>query len=154
MKHSKYLLAGDIGGTNTTMGLFEISSGCNGLLGTRSYSTRNISNLKFLIEDCKAQFLKSHKVDVDLVSLAVAGPVSVDHQYARLTNVRLEADAKGLSKSCGLDVLLLNDFEAIGYALAENKLKRCNMLEKGRKVRGKHDCRRGWDWPWESHDRV
>jgi glucokinase len=101
---AKKLVVGDIGGTNTTLGIFNVYN-------------KKLSNIvkvktKDLDLDLELSNLVKNK-DISGISLAVAGPVV--NSSVSMTNTSKKFSSKVLSKKFGLDVLLLNDFEALGF---------------------------------------
>jgi glucokinase len=100
----KKLLVGDIGGTNTFLGISDSDK----LLKVKEFKTKDIS-----IEDELNNFLLEDNISG--ICIGVAGPV-IDGNI-KLSNVDKSLSSKKLSLSTGLDVLLINDFEAIGYFL-------------------------------------
>lgn len=98
----KKLLVGDIGGTNTFLGI----SNSDKLLKVKEFKTKDIS-----IEDELNNFIREDNISG--ICLGVAGPLI--NGDIKLTNVDKSLSSKKLSNSTGLDVLLINDFEAIGY---------------------------------------
>jgi glucokinase len=108
------LLAGDIGGTKTLLGLFEPAEGRPRLLTARAFGTLDYRDLSDMI----AGFLDSvegSRERVGRACLGVAGPV-ID-EAADLTNVPWRVDARRTSRAFGIPVWLLNDLQAMAYAI-------------------------------------
>lgn len=116
----KKLLVGDIGGTNTTLGVFNPES--NKLFNIKNFITKE-NNIEKEIKN----FLE--KYSIDGVSLALAGPVIKGD--VKLTNVDKEFSSKKLTKKIGIDVLLINDFEALGYYAKNLGVKRGAVVGAG-----------------------
>lgn len=113
------ILAGDLGGTKTLLGLFERSTDRSVArprpLVVRSFSTPAFTNLTTMIsafsEDAQ---VRGHVVSS--ASFGVAGPVL--GRTATLTNVPFEIDADAVSRAFGIaQVSLLNDLEAMAWSL-------------------------------------
>src|SRR4051812_41150107 len=90
--YSEMLLAGDIGGTNTRLGLFEPTRPRPRLVAAQGFQTLDYADLPSMI----TSFLKASSVDGSHISRAcfgVAGPVV--HNAAALTHVpwTIEGDA-------------------------------------------------------------
>ena len=127
------LLAGDIGGTKTLLGLFERAEVRPRLVTPRSFATLEHGSLESIVE----LFLHDAGVDRTTVQAAcfgVAGPV-ID-QTAQLTNVPWRVDARKIQAALGGRAALLNDLEAMAYGvpvLAERELL---VLQRGHAVDG------------------
>ncbi|HWL00613.1 MAG TPA: glucokinase [Parapedobacter sp.] len=109
----KAILAADIGGTKTSLGLFEVK-------GDRLILLREVtvpSGRDNTFDAIVARFLDGHPGIPSVLSIGVAGPVS-DNQV-KLTNLDWELDGLELQRSFGIGrVVLLNDLEATAYGLA------------------------------------
>jgi len=129
-------IAGDIGGTNSRLQLFQVRSAA-GLLSPNSSSTapeagegevllaeniypsQKYASLTYVIE----KFLKDTATALGMeviqpvaCCLAVAGPVRANK--ATITNVNWVLDGVEMSKALHIpDVLIINDFVGIGYGL-------------------------------------
>ncbi|HEY0284230.1 MAG TPA: glucokinase, partial [Vicinamibacterales bacterium] len=68
------LLAGDVGGTKTFLGLFARSDRRPDAVDTRSYRTLDFSNLGALCLQFRRE-TSTDPADIDAVSFGVAGPV-------------------------------------------------------------------------------
>ena len=105
------LLAGDVGGTKTLLGLFEPSARRPIARATRTYETSAFSSIVEIID----VFLREVKppARVHAAALGVAGPVV--HDGARLTNVGWHISAPEIrSRLETARVQLLNDLEPRG----------------------------------------
>ena len=106
------ILAGDIGGTNARLGLFEPDGASLRKIITTRFPSREHASLEEIVE----QFLAKVGGPVQRACFAVAGPVSEGRVAA--TNLAWVVDTGGLARVVGLEtVLLINDLEAIarGY---------------------------------------
>src|SRR5262245_61453430 len=99
------LLAGDVGGTKTLLGLFRTGRHRPAPQIVREYATLDFDGL----EDLVFTFLEeTGTMAVDAVSIGVAGPVS--GLVARMANVPWPADATGISERLReTPVRLVND---------------------------------------------
>src|SRR5438552_2830181 len=109
------LLAGDIGGTKTLLGLFDALPARPRLIEARSFVTLDYDSLVAMI----SAFLNDVAVtpaDVQTAAFGVAGPVLGD--MAELTNVPWRVDARRTAQMLGLPhVSLLNDLQAMAYSV-------------------------------------
>ncbi len=106
------ILAGDIGGTNTRLGLFEPSSSGVRPLASATYPSKEHDSL----DDIVRKFLAAQSHRLKRACFAIAGPVR-DGRVAT-TNLAWVVDGARLASQLGLDrVALINDLEAIGHGL-------------------------------------
>jgi glucokinase len=111
---TKMLLAGDVGGTKTLLGLFERQHPRPVPLAVHSYATASYSRFADIL-DAFAGDLKE-RVTVEAVAMGVAGPV-VDGR-ATLTNVGHHIVAAEVGARFGArDARLLNDLEAMASSV-------------------------------------
>src|SRR5690349_13413284 len=109
------LLAGDIGGTKTLLGLFSRAPERPRSVEVGEFTTLDYDDLVPIVRE----FLKAHKVDARHLSAATFGVAgAVTDQVARLTNVPWVVDAAAISAALGVRrVFILNDLEATAYAV-------------------------------------
>ena len=115
----KKILVGDIGGTNTRLGVFTTN-------------TKKISKIKRFetnkdVEDEIKKMLSQEKLQG--ISLGLAGPLK--NNEVKFTNKDLTISSKNLKKKTGLDAFLLNDFEALGYYAKKQETKKRLVLGAG-----------------------
>ncbi len=111
--HGKRILATDIGGTKTSLGLFEVGRDTLSLLRETTIPSKGDATF----EEIVTKFLEGNSIVPSILSIGVAGPVS-DNQV-KLTNVAWELDGNQLQHNLGIDrVVLINDLEATAYGLA------------------------------------
>jgi glucokinase len=107
------LLAGDVGGTKTLLGLFERGSGRPVPVATQSYATTSFATFADILD---AFARDAGPFRIEAAAVGVAGPVV--HEYARLTNVNWHVARDEIAvRVGGARVHLLNDLEAIAYAV-------------------------------------
>ena len=109
------LLAGDVGGTNTRLGLFAPGATRPELVQVRTYRTSAFEGLVPML----AAFLADAESDIDQVegaAFGVAGPVV--GQHVELTNADWRIDGARTADALGLRrVSLLNDLMAMARAI-------------------------------------
>jgi glucokinase len=109
------ILAGDVGGTKTLLGLYDPRLARPAPIVTREFTTRDYKDLVPMIE----AFAADPKVQGALVESAcfgVAGPVL--GETAVLTNVAFGIDAPAVAARFEIpSVTLVNDLEAMAYAV-------------------------------------
>src|SRR6185503_5039666 len=121
------LLAADVGGTKTLVGLFRQGRERPESQVIREYATLDFDNLDEIV----AAFLdETGTRSVDAVCIGVAGPVS--GLVARMTNVTWIADAGVVADRLGdCPVQLLNDLEAMAYAVPVLEPEELAVLQDG-----------------------
>lgn len=122
------LLAGDIGGTKTLLGLFDRQGERPQPLVVREYATLDFDTL----EELTNVFLEDTQAfdDLTAVCLGVAGPVT--GLTARLTNVPWLADVSNLAERLGdRPIQLLNDLEAMAHAVPVLEPHEIAVLQEG-----------------------
>jgi len=108
------LLAGDVGGTKTLLGLFERQDPRPVALAVHSYGTTSFKRFDDLLEAFAVDL--KQRVTVEAVALGVAGPVADNR--ASLTNVGFDVAADEVGSRFGTRrVRLLNDLEAMASSI-------------------------------------
>jgi glucokinase len=128
------LLAGDIGGTKTLLGLFDPLPLRPRALAVRSFVTLEYDELSpMLVEFLTAEHVRADAIDSACVG--VAGPVIGD--TAELTNVPWGIDGHRVAAALRLRrVSLLNDLQAMAYAVPVLQAAELHPLQKGEALRG------------------
>lgn len=123
------LLAGDLGGTKTQLGLFRATKGRPELLDVREYVTLDFPGLPAMV----TTFLESVGVrpqEVEVACVGVAGPII--KQVARLTNVPWAIDGREVMAATGIaHVWLLNDLVAMAYGVPALRQDELFVLQAG-----------------------
>jgi glucokinase len=133
------ILAGDIGGTKTLLGLFDAVPARPRPVVVRSFGTLDFPDLPtmiagFLEQDDAAGARASHGA-IESACFGVAGPV-VD-ETVKVTNVPWFVDARRVATSLGLArVALLNDLEALAHAVPALRESETHVLQEGEALRG------------------
>jgi glucokinase len=120
------VLAGDIGGTSTRLGLFDVNNGSFGPVLEQTYPSRKYQSLSEVV----SLFLAAHASRVRHACFGVAGPV----QRGRVAtpNLPWEIDALVMAQELNLtSVKLINDLEANAYGIAVLKPQDFVALNEG-----------------------
>ena len=127
MKESSVVLAGDIGGTKTGLGLYVKDKGRLSATVIRSYISRDAPHLEPIVE----AFLSAHPATVSSACFGIAGPV-VDGR-CKTTNLPWEVSEKALKRNFGWEkVRLVNDLTATALSLPFLNSRESAALNKGR----------------------
>lgn len=110
------LLAADVGGTKTLLGLFKPEPDRPSRIEAGEFVTLDYDSLVPMIRE----FLKAEAVDARAIQAAVFGVAgAVRDQVARLTNVPWLVDAAAIAQAVGLRrVYVLNDLEAMAHSVS------------------------------------
>jgi glucokinase len=120
------ILAGDIGGTKTNLGLFDIQQ--NTL--SKTFDKRYPSGEHKGLEEIVADFLQVSGAKPDSASFGIAGPV-VDGRV-RTGNLPWIVDGATMAKQLGLQrVRLLNDLEAAAFGISVMTPADLDLLHAG-----------------------
>lgn len=123
------LLAGDIGGTRTRLGLFERAPARPRPIAIRTFTTLDYDNLPAMVAD----FIDDPSVkraSIQCACFGVAGPVFGDE--AELTNVPWKVDARAVGDRFGIErVSLLNDLQAMAWAVPVLDASEVRTLQEG-----------------------
>ncbi len=126
------LLAGDIGGTKALLGLFGPADTRPALASAVLFQTAEHARLERMI----ARFLEAHgRPAIEAACFGVAGPVH--EQRATLTNVPWALAAADVATAFSIpSVTLINDLEAMAYAVPVLQPGELAGLQEGRAVSG------------------
>jgi glucokinase len=121
------LLAGDVGGTRTRLGLFARGTERPTPVSVAEFTTLSYESIEDMID---AFLTEADEHRIDEVALGVAGVVTRD--VARLTNVPWVVDAGAVAERLGIRRLtLLNDLEAMATAVPVLEPDELAVLQEG-----------------------
>jgi glucokinase len=133
------ILAGDIGGTKTLLGMFDAVPTRPRPVLVRSFGTLDHPDLQTMI----AEFLKDDEAAgaraahgaIEAACFGVAGPVI--GETVQVTNVPWFVDARLVATALGVArVALLNDLEALAHAVPVLRESETHVLQEGEAMRG------------------
>jgi glucokinase len=106
------LIAGDIGGTKTDLGIYSVESGPHEPLAETEVHSADYPSLQAMVKE----FLSKSNMSVDVASFDVAGPVI--NGTVKTTNLPWVMDEITLAKDLNLKAVhLMNDLEAVARAV-------------------------------------
>ena len=128
MTRSPRILAGDIGGTKTVLGLYPSDDAAGSTpIVTETYPSRSYPDLESIL----TAFRENHPDPVAAASFAVAGPVR--GKRAEVTNLPWTIDAATISREFGFGhVDLWNDLEALAASVPHLPASSLHTLASGR----------------------
>jgi len=122
------LLAGDIGGTKTTLALFSEERGPRDPLARKTFPSKGYGGLGAIV----LAFLEEVDEAVDRAVFGVAGPVIENR--VEVTNLPWLIDASDLEGELGLSpVVLLNDLASTANGVPLLEPDECHTLKDGRR---------------------
>lgn len=125
------VLAGDIGGTKTNLGLFLKGKKRPLPKAIETYPSRKALNLEQIIE----QFLAKHPVSISSACLGIAGPV--ENGRGKTTNLPWTVSERKIKNRFGWDkVRLINDLAATAWAVPVLTEREFFALNRQRPARG------------------
>ena len=128
------ILAGDVGGTKTLLGLFSPGPERPSPIEVGEFVTLDYRGLEPMIDE----FLRAWRVEpkhLQATCIGVAGAIT--SQVARMTNVPWAVDAAAVSERTGVKrARILNDLEALAYAVPVLEAQELAPLQEGAAVNG------------------
>lgn len=119
------VLAGDIGGTKTLLGLYRVEDGTPVLLRQQHYATRDFKTL----EEVAGDFLNGAWA-IDAACFGVPGPIIGGVSHA--TNVPWTMEERALARALSVPgARLINDLEATAYGMLQLKENEIAVLQGG-----------------------
>ena len=128
------LLAGDIGGTKTLLGLFDEGHERPAPVEVGEFVTLDYDGLGMMVRE----FLRARNLTPRALHASCFGVAgAVTDQVARLTNVPWLVDIAHVAESVGLErSVLINDLEALAYAVPVLEPDELAVLQQGVPVPG------------------
>ena len=132
--YKHFILGCDVGGTNTRIGFFGIRH-IPKLLISFHFKSKELKNLYDAINKVLGHIKRDYGIKITEASIAAAGTLNSDRSKVKITNVKWSIDKNNLFKKTELKkVMLLNDFESVGYGI--NMLNRddIKIIKKSKKI--------------------
>ena len=121
------VLAGDVGGTKTSLAVFEVDGTRLEMLALEKYPSQQYGSLDEVVR----QFIEAQGHRYDWGSFGIAGPVR--NGRAETTNLPWLVDAKRLTNELGFrKVWLMNDLEANAWGISALEEKDFCVLSEGK----------------------
>jgi len=124
------ILAGDVGGTKTLLGLFRRIDGKLTAIREASFPSGAYPSLDAIV----LEFLSGGGQKVDRCAVGVAGPVVGGRSH--VVNLRWPVDARRLARALGLSrAAVINDLEATAWGIPELDSRKLSNLTPGIRAR-------------------
>ena len=124
------ILAGDIGGTKTLLGLYACNNNRPEPLVITRYSTQDYEDAETILADFI--YKHAHGANISVATLGVAGPVR--NASCELTNIPWRIESATISDVLDIDlpnIELINDVEAMAQAIPVLDCNEITTLQKG-----------------------
>lgn len=113
-----YMLVADIGGTNSNFGIVELQGDRLLLVRSLHIKSNKITQFAPVVVALLAHIKERYQLAFEQMCIGAAGVVSFDRVRAKPTNLEFAINVQEIIQATGLKkVLLINDFEAVGYGL-------------------------------------
>jgi glucokinase len=120
------ILAGDVGGTKSNLGLFDVQHGKLLRVAFTRYTSHEHSGLHEIARD----FLTANGAKVTAAAFGIAGPIV--NNTVRATNLPWVVDGGAMARFLGLSrVRLLNDLEAAAYGIQVMEAEDLDVIYPG-----------------------
>ena len=121
------ILAGDIGGTKTNLGLFNVADGALTSRIQQSFPSKRFSGLESILDEFMST---AGRPSVEAACFGVAGPI-IDGR-SLTPNLPWILESESLASELELErVILINDVEATAHGIGELKLGEFALLNQG-----------------------
>jgi glucokinase len=116
--YDSLVLAGDVGGTHTTLCMAGSIKDSIALLSALRFNSQKITNFTDAVNQTLKYLKERYGTQIRKAVLAPAGPIRADAMYCKLTNTSWDIDVRNMLLHTPLDAIaLINDFQAIGFGL-------------------------------------
>lgn len=133
--YSYFVLGGDVGGTNTNLGIFGVRENKLAFVLSFHFKSQELRGLHYAVNEVLEYAEKNHRLKITAACFAVAGPVSPSGENAKLTNIELNVSKKTLLKKTKLKkISIINDFEAAGHGIGMLDSKDIAIIKQARKI--------------------
>ena len=133
--YSDFILATDIGGTNSSFGFFAIKKNISELIAGFNFKSNEMKNLHNAVNEVLNSIGQNYRIRIAKACFGVAGVVSNGNKQARITKLNWNLSSKKIAKETGLKkIKFINDFEAIGYGINIIKKNQYITIKKGIKI--------------------
>lgn len=133
--YGEFILGGDIGATNIHLGIFGVKNKSADLTVSFHFRNKDLSSVYEAINFVLNFIEKDYKIKIENASLGIAGALSPEKDIAKMTNIKWSISKKELKKKTKLKkIILINDFEAVGYAVNILNNNDVAVIKKARKI--------------------
>ncbi len=129
-----FFLGADVGGTNINIGIFGVKDKSTKLLISFHFKSKEVKGLEKALNEVFYYIQKKYNKAITNACIAVAGVLSQNHCFAKMTNSKWDVNKNVLLKKTKFkNIILLNDFEAVGYGINVLNKKDIWVIKKSEK---------------------
>ena len=134
-KYSEFILAGDIGGTSISLGIFGIKKNISELIVSFKFKSSEVKILPDAINQVLDSAEKTDSIKISKACFGAAGIVSQDKQHAKIKKLSWNLSSDDISEKTKLKkIIFINDFEAVGYGICIIKNNQLIKIKRGIKI--------------------
>lgn len=111
----RFLVAADVGGTNTNLGLVGVRAGKPELLHELEVPSKGVEDFPGLVAQTATRYANEVGVSIEACAIGANGPVK--DNYCHIHNLSWQIDGKAVGQATGLPTVVVNDFTSVSYAL-------------------------------------
>jgi glucokinase len=117
--YNKFRIVADVGANNTYIAIMGIKDYKSfSIIFKHTYQTSELRNIYETMNLALKKAKEDYGIETGFACIGAAGPVSRQREYIKLTNINFEIRVESIfSNTLFNKVILLNDFEAIGYGI-------------------------------------
>jgi glucokinase len=114
--YHRFLLAGDVGGTNTNLGLVGVKDSGLDLLHELEIPSKTVEDFPELVARTVLRYEQEMPgIRVEACSIGANGPVK--DNYCHIHNLTWQIDGTAVHTASGLPTIIINDFTSVSFAL-------------------------------------
>ncbi len=130
----EFVLGGDIGGTNTNIGVFGVKNKPE-LLFSFHFKSQQLKGLHKAVNYVLDYSKTTYNISITKACFGVAGVVSAKGDFVKITNIRWNVSKSYLLRKTKLKkIILINDFTAIGYSINVLSKQDIAVIKKAKKI--------------------
>jgi glucokinase len=127
--HDLLILAGDVGGTNTSLALVGTTEGRYTIIAKTVWPSGKVRNILLpVFHMLEAALARNDLLRPSLCCISAAGPVAGNRCI--MTNCQLEIHGSEMERETGIETLVINDFYAISSAIPITDIEDRRMILK------------------------
>ena len=133
--YQSFILGGDIGATKTHLGIFGQKKNSADLILSFHFLNKRLNSVYDAINFVLDLINKEYKLKIEKASFGIAGALSPKKNFAVMTNINWLISKKDfIGKTRLKKIKLINDYEAVGYAINSLKKSDITVIKNAKKV--------------------
>lgn len=132
-----FMLAGDIGGTNSNFGVMEISGPGPRLCMSLHSKSQHVTDFKVLLVHILERLSTKYNLTITRTCWGAAGVIGKQRSHVKPTNLSIAIDTQELMRDTRLqECILINDFEAVALGIDHIDPRALVTISPGQSVHG------------------